>query len=42
MFLGRLAFGPSLFGTLGLGRLARGIGPEPMVPIETLVDYGFG
>ena len=31
-FLGRLAFGPSLIGALGLGRLARGIEPGPMVP----------
>ena len=31
-FLGRLAFGPSPIGALGLGRLARGIEPGPMVP----------
>ena len=30
--LGRLALGPSLIGALGLGQLARGIEPEPMVP----------
>ena len=30
--LGRLAFGPSPFGALGLGRLAWGSGPGPMVP----------
>ena len=32
MFLGRLAFRPSPIGALGLGRLARGIKPWPMVP----------
>ena len=32
MFLGRLAFGPFLFGALGLGRLARGARPGPKVP----------
>ena len=30
--LGRLAFGPSPFWALGLGRLARGTEPGPMVP----------
>ena len=32
-FLGRLAFEPSPIEALGLGRLARGTEPEPMVPI---------
>ena len=31
-FLGRMAFGPSPFGALGLGRLAKGTEPGPMVP----------
>ena len=30
--LGRLALGPGPIGALGLGRLARGTKPEPMVP----------
>ena len=30
--LGRLALRPGPIGTLGLGRLARGTEPEPMVP----------
>ena len=34
-FLGRLAFGPSPIGALGLGRLARGTVPGPMVPTGT-------
>ena len=33
VFLGRLVLGPSPIGALGLGRLARGTEPEPMVPI---------
>ena len=32
-FLGRLAFGPNPFRALGLGRLTKGAGPGPMVPI---------
>ena len=31
-FLGRLAYWPNPFGALGLGRLAKGVGPWPMVP----------
>ena len=31
-FLGRLAFGTSLIGALGLGRMARVTEPGPMVP----------
>ena len=31
--LDRLDLGPSPIGALGLGRLARAIGPEPVVPI---------
>ena len=31
-FLGRLAFGSNPIGALGLGRLARGTEPGPMVP----------
>ena len=31
-FLGRLSFGPNPVGTIGLGRLARGTEPGPMVP----------
>ena len=38
-FLGQLAFGPSPFKALGLGRLARGTGPGPMVP--TYAYYKF-
>ena len=36
-FLGRLAFGPSPIGALGLGRLARGTEPRPMVPTDSRV-----
>ena len=35
-FLGRLAFRPSPFGALGLGRLARGTEPGPMVPTHRI------
>ena len=35
-FLSRLASEPSPFGALGLGRLARGAGLEPMVPTISL------
>ena len=31
-FLGRLTLGPGPFGAIGLGRLARGTDPRPMVP----------
>ena len=31
-FLGRLTLGPFPVGAIGLGRLARGTEPEPMVP----------
>ena len=31
-FLGRLAFGPNPIGALGLGQLARGTEPGPIVP----------
>ena len=33
--LGRLTLGPGPIGALGLGRLARGTKPEPMVPTLT-------
>ena len=35
-FLGRLSFGPGLVGAIGLGRLARGTEPGPMVPTITM------
>ena len=31
-FLGRMTLGPGPFGAIGLGRLARGTEPRPMVP----------
>ena len=36
VFLGRLAPKPDPFGALELGRLARGVGPGPMVPTMPL------
>ena len=34
-FLGRLTLGPGLVRAIGLGRLARGTKPGPMVPTDT-------
>ena len=33
VFLGRLILGPGFVGAIGMGRLARGTEPRPMVPI---------
>ena len=41
-FLGRLASEPNPFGTLGLGQLARGVGPGPMVPTMPPFSYQGG
>ena len=43
--LGRLALGPGPIGALGLGQLARGTDPGPMVPtqpIRTVSQNGLG
>ena len=37
--LGPLALGPGSIKALGLGRLARGIEPGPMIPTQAIIYY---